>query len=98
MILGEQILPHSVLSTTSTICELKYGTTPKLVVHFKEKNPQTGIAEETVWLSQSMEASQQSYLEQISSFVHQKSEREKGSNYKKIEIFWPHSLLEVSGR
>ena len=96
LILGEQILPQSVLSTTSTICELKYGTTPKLVAHFKEKNAKTGLAEKTVWLGQSKEVSQQSYLEQISSFVHQKSDREKGSEYKKIEIFWPHSLLEVS--
>ena len=98
LILGEKILPYSVLSTTSTICELKYGTTPKLVAHLKEKNPQTGLAKKTVWLGQSMEASQQSFREQISSFVHQKSEREKGSNYKKIEVFWPHSLLKVSDK
>ena len=99
LILGEPILPHSVLSTTSTICELKYGTTPKLVAHLKKKYPQTGLAEETsVWLGQSMEASQQSYLEQISSFVNVKINREKGSDYKKIEVFWPHSLLEVSDK
>ena len=98
LILGEQILPHSVLSTTSTICELKYGTTPKLVAHLKEKNPQTGLAERTLWLDQPMEASQQSYLEQISSFVHLKGYREKGSDYKKIEVFRPHSLLKVGDK
>ncbi|KAL9964127.1 hypothetical protein ACROYT_G027711 [Oculina patagonica] len=94
LILGEQLLPYSILSTTSTICELKYGATPKLVAHFKDKDPETGLTEKTLLLSQSMETSQQSYLDVISSFVHVKTNREKGSDYKKIELFWPHSLLQ----
>ncbi|KAL9964138.1 hypothetical protein ACROYT_G027725 [Oculina patagonica] len=94
LILGEKLLPCSHVSTTSTICELKYGTTPKLVAHLKEKDPETGLTEKTVWLGQSMETSQQSYLDEISAFVHVKDNREKGSDYKKIELFWPHSLLQ----
>lgn len=94
LILGEQLLPYSILSTTSTICELKYGTTPKLVAHFKDKDPQTGHSTKTVQLGQSRETSQQSYLDEISSFVHVKTDRDKGSDYKKIELFWPHSLLK----
>ena len=35
---------------------------------------------------------------QISPFVHSKKFRERGSDYKKIELFWPHSLLKVSDR
>ncbi|KAJ7349513.1 hypothetical protein OS493_038882 [Desmophyllum pertusum] len=54
LILGEQLLPSSMLSTTSTICELKYGATPKLVAHFKDKE----LPEKTILLSQSMETSQ----------------------------------------
>ena len=95
LILGEQLLPYSILSTTSTICELKYGSTPQLVAHFKDKDPETWRSTRTVQLGQSKETSQQSYLEEISSFVHVKSDREKGSDYKKIELFWPHSLLKV---
>ena len=95
LILGEQLLPYSILSTTSTICELKYGKMPKLVAHFKDKDPETGETKKTVRLGQSMETSQQSYLHEISSFVHVKTNREKGSDYKKIELFWPHSLLKV---
>ena len=95
LILGEKLLPYSRLSSTSTICELKYGPMPKLVAHFKGKDPETGLTEKTVWLGQSMEACQQSYLDEISSFVHDNSSRERGSNYKKIELFWPHSMLEV---
>ena len=95
LILGEQLLPYSVLSTTSTICELKYGPTPKLVAHFKDKDPQTRLSTRTVQLSQSKETPQKSNLEEISSFVHVKTDREKGSDYKKIELFWPHNLLKV---
>ena len=94
LILGEQLLPYSILSTTSTICELKYGKVPKLVAHFKDKDSETGETKKTVWLDQS-KTSQQSYLHEISSFVHVKTNREKGSDYKKIELFWPHSLLKV---
>jgi len=89
LILGEQLLPYSVLSTASTICELKYGPTPKLVAHFKDKDPQTGRSTKTVQLSK------ETCLEEISSFVHVKTHREKGSYYKKIELFCSHSLLKV---
>ena len=93
LILGEQLLPYSVLSTTSTICELRYGDTPKLVVHFKDKG--SGDTSRTVLLEKPTEGSKQSYLEQISQFVHRKTDREKGSDYEKIELFWPHDLLKV---
>ena len=98
LILGEQLLPYSVLSTTSTICELKYDTTPRLVAHFKDKDPETGLTTKTVFLGEPPETSQQSYLKQISSFVHVKTNREKGSDYEKIELFWPHSLLKVGDK
>ena len=93
LILGEQLLPYSVLSSTATICELRYGDTPKLVVHFKDK--ELGDISRTVLLDKPSEGSESSYLEQISEFVHQKTNREKGSDYEKIELFWPHNLLKV---
>ena len=93
LILGEQLLPYSFLSTTSTICELRYGDTPKLVVHFKDKG--FGDTSRTVLLGKPSEGSEQSYLKQISQFVHRKTNRKKGSDYEKIELFWPHNLLKV---
>ena len=93
LILGEQLLPYAVLSTTSTICELRYGDTPKLVAHFKDKG--SGDTLKTVLLDKPSEASEQSYLQQISEFVHLKWNREKGSDYEKIVLFWPHNLLKV---
>ena len=96
LILGEELLPYSVLSTTSTICELKYGKQCRIVAHFKDKDSKTGQSTKTFHLFKPPEgSSEQSYLQQISPFVHVKSDREKGSIYKKIEIFWPHQLLEV---
>ena len=43
LVLGEELLPFSVLSTTSTICELKYGRERRIKVHFREerKDPET---------------------------------------------------------
>ena len=92
LILGEKLLPHSVLSTTSTICELRYGEQPRIVAHFKNRNPEAGPPIKEVPLKAS---SEQSYLEQLSPYVHVKSDREKGSIYKKVEVFWPHQLLKV---
>jgi len=93
LILGEELLPYSVLCATSTICELKYGEERRIVVHFKDKDPETGLPIKEFPLK--TESSEQSYLSQISTYVHVKSDREKGSLYKKVEIFWPHQLLKV---
>ena len=97
LILGEELLPYSVLSTTSTICELRYGEKRKIVAHFKDKDPKTGHETWEYFLEQPTEASDESYLQQLSPFVHVKdTDREKGSVYKKIELFWPHQLLQVA--
>lgn len=88
LILGEELLPFSVLSTTSTICELKYGRERRIKIHYKEagKEPKIKHLDES-----------SSYMDQISEFVHVKSSslREKASDYRKVELFWPHKLLEV---
>ena len=97
LIMGEELLPYSVLSTTSTICELKFGKERKMVAHFKDKDPDTGLPTKVIQLKENPNTTseKQSYLQQISPFVHVKNDREKGSIYKKIELFWPHDLLEV---
>ena len=97
LILGEELLPYSVLSTTSTICELKYGEERKLVAHFKDKDPETGEVTKTIILEKPTGSPEHSYLQQIAPYVHMKSaaDRERGPIFKKIELFWPHSLLQV---
>ena len=99
LLLGEELLPYNVLSTTSTICELKYGEERKIVAHFKDQDPETGELTKTIILDQPTGSPEQSYLQQIAPFVHMEShmaaDRERGSGFKKIELFWPHSLLQV---
>ena len=85
MILGENLLPYSVLSTTSTICELKYGRERRVEVHFKDR----GERMRTVHLVDNV-----SYMEQISQYV--KHEREEDHPYKRVEIYLPHPLLKVT--
>ena len=91
LILGEELLPYSVLSTTSTICEVKFGEERKIVAHFKDKDPETGLPTKVIQLKECEEG----YLQQISPYVHVENDREMGSNFKKVELFWPHSLLKV---
>lgn len=88
LILGEELLPFSVLSTTSTICELKYGKERQIKIHYKEAGKEPKIK----YLDESS-----SYTDQISEFVHVKSPtlREKASDYSKVELFWPQKLLQV---
>jgi len=94
LILGEEILPYSYLGTTSTICELKFGEERKIVAHFKDKDPETGRKTRTILLEHPKESSEKSYLQQISSYVHQKH-GQKESIFEKIELFWPYDLLQV---
>ena len=88
LILGEELLPFSVLSTTSTICELKYGKKRQIKIHYKEagKEPKVKDLDES-----------SPYTDQISDFLHVKSPtlREKASDYSKVELFWPKKLLQV---
>ena len=83
-------MPYSVLSTTSTICELKYGEKPGIGIHFKD-----GAGETREHIYQELGHSSVSYKEEIKDFVNEKDERDKGSPYKKIELFWPHPLFQV---
>ncbi|XP_028400626.1 dual serine/threonine and tyrosine protein kinase-like [Dendronephthya gigantea] len=95
LILGEELLPHHVLCTTSAICELKFGKERKLVTHYKyDDNWQQRPPPRTLYLKTKEECGE-SYQEQIAPFVYlEQTEREKGSSCEKVEIFWPHELLE----
>ena len=90
LMLGKEILPSFSDGTTSTICELKHGEKPKLVAHFKDKDPETGERKRTVSLEEPTGSSQESYLEQISPYVDK-----RGCNLKKVELFWRHPFLKV---
>ena len=84
-------MPYSILSTTSTICELKYGEKPGIRIHFKDCARESG---EPIY--QELGHSSRTYKEEIEDFVNLKNERDKGSPYKMIELFWPHPLFKVT--
>ena len=90
MILGQDLLPHSTLSTTSTICELKYGEKPRIGVHFKDSETKSREPMYHEFVAHGKET----FLEQIEQFVSLRSNREK-TPYKKVELFLPHPLLKV---
>ena len=97
LILGEELLPHHVLHTTSTICELKYGKERKLSAYGKHVSEQ-GITPNRRNLDlESEKKCEESYEKQIDRFVNlNRLTRElEGSNYEKVQIFWPHEMLEV---
>ncbi|RMX55977.1 hypothetical protein pdam_00021724 [Pocillopora damicornis] len=88
LILGEDLLPSRTLSTTSTICELKYGEKPMVGVHYKPngtKTPEPAFHE--------LNDGSKTYKEQIEKFVYVKEDREK-TPYEKIELFFPHPLFK----
>ncbi|XP_027059587.1 uncharacterized protein LOC113686190 [Pocillopora damicornis] len=88
LILGEDLLPSKTLSTTSTICELKYGEKPMVGVHYKPtgtKIPEPAFHE--------LNNGRKTFKEQIEKFVYAKEDREKAP-YEKIELFFPHPLFK----
>ncbi|MCG8406909.1 MAG: hypothetical protein MI923_17060 [Phycisphaerales bacterium] len=89
LILKEEILPYSLLNTTSTICELKFGKECRMVVHFKDKDPDTGHKTKSISLDK------QTAYDKISPFVHKKTDRKESTDIRKIELFWDHEVLEV---
>ncbi|KAL9963754.1 hypothetical protein ACROYT_G027290 [Oculina patagonica] len=88
LILGEEILPNAVLSTTSTIFELKYGEKPMIGLHFKDND---GSRDPMYY---ELTGSKETYEQQITNLAGQKKGRGKVSPYKKVELFWPHPLFQ----
>ena len=95
LILGDELLSHHTLNTTATICEMKYGAERKLVLHYKHDAEQkTKPPARHIPLTD--ERFGISYKQQIKSYLDlERAEREKGSGYEKVEISWPHELLQV---
>ena len=88
--MGEKFLPHAAFPVTSTICEVRYGNEKKFRIHYKDSSKEI---EEIKLLDQK---NGQSCVEQLTPYVRKESDRDQGSKYAKIEIFWTHELLKVS--
>lgn len=90
LILGENILPVGLEAVTSTVCEIRYGETRRMLIHHKDKS--SGVQE----INLDEPKKNESYADQLRGFLKQENGREKGSPYEKCELFWPHELLKVS--
>ncbi|XP_066280826.1 uncharacterized protein [Branchiostoma lanceolatum] len=87
LILGEDLLPYSVLSSTSTICELKYGKEERIRA-FKQGDP-------TTYDEVPLQGNKNARMEELSKFVYQKEGRdERTFAYNRVEIFLNFPLLE----
>ena len=91
LLLGEEILPSAHTRKTSTICEIKYGEQRRIMAHLKSGDPKTTGTTMEISLKPPLEYSDKSYSDQISPFV-----AEEASLYNKVELFWPHPLLQVT--
>ena len=91
LLLGEEILPSAHTRKTSTICEIKYGKQRRIKAHLKSGDPKTTGRTMEISLKPPSENSGKSYSDQISPFVD-----EEASLYNKVELFWPHPVLQVS--
>ncbi|XP_066272059.1 uncharacterized protein [Branchiostoma lanceolatum] len=91
LLLGDDILPEAHLSSTSTICELKYGATRRAVVYLRGPDEATGSRQVTsnVDLSEDLQECRQ----QLARYIHLKRRDRTTSTVTKIEIFWPLDLL-----
>ncbi|KAI8491725.1 hypothetical protein Bbelb_305300 [Branchiostoma belcheri] len=91
LLLGEEILPEAHLSSTSTICELKYGEVRRAVVHLRETDPETGPHEIHLSLGTYLEECRR----QLEPYIHLRNkERKTLPKATKIEIFWPLAILK----
>ncbi|XP_035668158.1 uncharacterized protein LOC118410507 isoform X2 [Branchiostoma floridae] len=87
LILGEDLLPSSLLSSTSTICELKHGKQEKIRA-FKQGDPSS-------YDEEPLQGSKDARMETLSKFVYQKEGRdERTFEYNRVEIFLDFPLLE----
>ncbi|XP_035663959.1 bacterial dynamin-like protein [Branchiostoma floridae] len=89
LLLGDKVLPVAFESSTSAICEVKYGMTKQAVVHLREPNDQ-GQKQITIPLDGTEE-----HQAELRSYMHLKGAyRDQLPPAKKVEIFWPLPLLE----
>ncbi|XP_035689622.1 uncharacterized protein LOC118424923 [Branchiostoma floridae] len=87
LILGEEMLPTSTLSTTSIICELRHGEQRKAKV-FTWDDQEIDVPLED-------SSSDKKSLEKISAYIHQKENRDQEIfPYKRVEIYLPLEFLK----
>ncbi|XP_078592474.1 uncharacterized protein LOC144871209 isoform X2 [Branchiostoma floridae x Branchiostoma japonicum] len=80
VLLGEDLLPSHHLSCSSVICKVQYGEDQRAIVHFKNKPPAT--------------IPLPAGKEDLAGHLFKKSDREKESGCKDVDIYLPLDYLE----
>lgn len=105
-ILGQEILPAYAIPTTAIINEVKYGVTPKAVLHFLNPLPEKiykGISEKVYNYMEKYDKENippmEIPVEEIEDYVviptgMNQSEASAQSPFEKLELFWPLDLLK----
>ncbi|XP_078582264.1 bacterial dynamin-like protein [Branchiostoma floridae x Branchiostoma japonicum] len=92
LLLGGEILPVAHLSSTSTICEVKYGETRQAVVHLRKSAIAKFFGQKTVTIP--LDGTEERQAE-LKSYMHlEGASRDSLPPAEKIEIFWPLPLLK----
>ncbi|KAI8483285.1 hypothetical protein Bbelb_390260 [Branchiostoma belcheri] len=86
LILGEDLLPHSFLSSTSVICELKYGEREKVLAYkWDVSEPEEEV----------LSSDKGTRLQQLAKYAHQQEGRDTEVHpYNRIELFLGIPLLK----
>lgn len=91
LLLGEDILPCSVLSNTNVICEIGYGEEAFALIHPRDesRSPEQILCSE--------EDGMQNFIDELSKKIQKtESEDSRQNVYKKAEIYLPQDILKVS--
>ena len=94
LLLGEALLPTSLLSCTAVICEVKYSQKKSAKLHGWED----GKSYEFLDLEHdegSGTTVSSGCLKQLATSVRQTDQRSLRHRYKRVEIFWPCKMLKV---
>ena len=85
LLLGAELLPTSLLSCTSVMCELRHSDTKCCIAHpwDSTKRPET------------TDLDGDGAVEKLTKYIHQKGDRRKKFPYERVEICWPFPLLKV---
>ncbi|XP_078691940.1 uncharacterized protein LOC144922170 [Branchiostoma floridae x Branchiostoma belcheri] len=90
LLLGDDILPVDLLSSTSTICEVKYGETRQAVVHLRQSGYRTPKSRVTIPLDGTAE-----HRKELDSYIRlEGASRDSLPQAERVEIFWPLPLLQ----
>ena len=88
LLLGTDVLPHSLLCATATICRLHYSKDKRVEIESCDGDIKTIPLDESDQTSEALH-------KRLKPYISSKEMRFKNS-YKNVDIYWPLALLQVA--